>query len=142
MKKALLLLPITLLFYACPPMPYHVYDKVEYKAITRGSSESIVIEIGNKIRADLLYSKNSSEKEKRNLSKKESLELFDILRYIDLSQIDQLEVPSKKHQYDGALVTTIEITTKGGTYRSVTFDHDNPPKELKSLTDYLLSLTQ
>ena len=127
------LFSISLLLSACPPLPQHIYDKVEYKAITRGSSESILIETIDRGKTKLTHSKNSKEQINRVLNKKESLGLYSILRSLDHTQIDQLEVPSKKHQYDGALVTTIEITVRNKAYRSVSFDHDNPPKELKSL---------
>ena len=35
-----------------------------------------------------------------------------------------------KHQYDGAMFTTIEIVWDDKKYQSAGFDDDNPPEEL------------
>ncbi len=43
-----------------------------------------------------------------------------------------------KHQYDGAMFTTIEIVWDDKKYKSAGFDDDNPPKELIPFFHYQL----
>ncbi len=139
MKKTLILLSFCSLFlFACPPpQEMTAFQKIEYKAVTRGSSQQIILEKGT-----YTYFKNNKETFKKELSKKHYKDLFKLLKDIDLETIDKIEMPSNKHRYDGALFTTIEIQSKGSTYTSLGFDHDNPPKELKKLAEYLLHLVE
>lgn len=139
MKKTLLLLSFSsLFFFGClSSQELSEYQKIDYKAITRGSSFQILLEKGV-----LTYIDNNKEPVKKTLSKKESKVIYKSLKNIDLGTIDKIEPPSKRHQFDGALLATLEIVSKEKTYTSVSFDDDNPPKELKELVDYLKSLTQ
>ena len=54
-----------------------------------------------------------------------SLKNLILLRFINL-KLNFYE----KHQYDGAMYTTIEIVWDDKKYKSAGFDDDNPPKEL------------
>jgi heat shock protein HslJ len=56
---------------------------------------------------------------------------------LSLDSLHETPVISKKHQFDGALHTTLTITTADTTYSSPTFDHDVPPAVLKPLVDRL-----
>jgi hypothetical protein len=47
-----------------------------------------------------------------------------------------------KHQYNGAMYTTIEVIWDNKTYKSVGFDDDNPPKELIPFFHYLVVLVK
>lgn len=140
MKKFFFLAAISFSLVACPPQPKHVYDKIEYKSITRGLSEYILVERKNKKQVQLIYTKNNQEVTNRALDKKELQDIFDRLKYLDVNNIHQLDVPSKKHQYDGAMITTISITAQQKLFKSPSFDHDNPPKKLLPLIHYLKSL--
>lgn len=139
MKKTLFLLSIcSLLLFGCPPpQELTAFQKIDYKAITRGSSSQITLEKGVLIRLQ-----NNKEVLKKTLSKKIYKTLFKLLKDIDLNNIDKIVPPSKKHQSDGALLGSLEIMSKGKTYTSVSFDDNNPPKELKELIEYLKSFTQ
>ena len=66
--------------------------------------------------------------------------LNSFLVIFDVTILDQLKAPSEKHQYDGAMYTTLEIVWNGKTYKTVGFDDDNPPKKLNSLLNYLHDL--
>lgn len=145
MKKSLLILSLVSLFLTgCPPLPQYQIDEIEYKAITRGSSERILLkkETPGQFKTHLIHEKNNQEVFKTKFKKKDFKKLYKILKKIDLKTINQLEIPSKKHQYDGAMITTLEIGFGKEIYKSVSFDDDNPPKELKELIDYLQGLVQ
>jgi len=63
-----------------------------------------------------------------------------LLLDIDLSSLGDLPVPSKRHQFDGAQVASLKITTEHQVYASPSFDHDNPPVALRPLIDFILAL--
>ena len=64
------------------------------------------------------------------------------LEKLNLGSLHQLKSPSEKHQYDGAMYTTIEVVWDNKTYKSVGFDDDNPPKELIPFLHYLVALVK
>lgn len=137
MKKTLILLSFCSLFLFGCPQQYEMtaFEKIDYSAITRGSSQQITLEKGQ-----LTSFKNHKETLNKKLDKKMYKSLFKLLKGMDLSALEKLAVPSKKHQYDGALASTITIVAKGKTYTSPVFDDDNPPTELKKLVEYLQSI--
>tara|TARA_R110000787_G_scaffold45993_10_gene111957 strand:+ start:4498 stop:4974 length:477 start_codon:yes stop_codon:yes gene_type:complete len=139
MKKTLILLSFCSLFlFGCPPpMEMTAFEKIDYTAITRGSSQQITLE-----KEQLTSFQNNKEVLRKPLNKNTYNALFKLLKRLDLSALEKLVIPSKRHQSDGALAARITILSKGKTYTSPTFDHDNPPKEIKPLVDYLQSLIQ
>lgn len=54
--------------------------------------------------------------------------------------LEALEAPSKKHQYDGALSATLTIKSADASVSTPTFDHGNPPAEIKVLVDEIVKL--
>lgn len=139
MKKPILLLTFCSLFlFGClSSQEVSAFQKIDYTAQTRGSSFQITLEKGT-----ITYIENNKEVFQRALSEKESKALSKLLKGIDLTTIDKITPPSKKHQSDRSLIASLEVDSKGAVYQSVSFDDDNPPKELKELVDYLKSLTQ
>ena len=110
-------------------------EKIEYSAITRGKSERAVLHKGR-----YSYFLNNKKVRQTVLTDSDSKMLAQILVGIDVEAIKDLQAPSKRHQFDGAMVTSVAITANGKTHRSVTFDNDNPPQTLKELVDFLLSI--
>ncbi len=139
MKKTFLLLNFcSLILFGCSSsQEVFAFQKIDYKAQTRGASFQITLE-----KEILTYTENNKEVFQKSLSKKESKAIHKLLKSIDLNRIDKIVAPSKKHQSDRSLIAFLEIESKGTIYKSISFDDDNPPKELKKLVDYLKSLTQ
>ena len=54
-----------------------------------------------------------------------------------LSEIENLEAPTEKRFTDGALSASFTIKKDDVVYTSSDFDHQNPPKELKELYQFL-----
>ena len=141
MKKSIwIVVLLSLVFMGCPLPPEYRFDKISYRSTGRGGSETITIQKEEKNfgKALLVYSKNNTELLNQPFS--QFKELYATYMNVNLDSIGKLEVPSKKHQYDGARYTIIEFQILKKTYKSVGFDHNNPPKELKPLADYLQSL--
>jgi hypothetical protein len=60
-----------------------------------------------------------------------------LIEEINLSEMKNFNPPSGKRYVDATLQATISITADKTTYNSQTFDHGNPPKELKKIIDKL-----
>lgn len=141
MKRRIVpLLFLSLLLTGCPPLPHHYVPlyKIEYQSIGRGGSEYISLE-----KSTLKYVENRQDTLTKRLKNKHYRALHNFLKEINLDSLSLLEVPSKKHQFDGALATTLIITDpKPETHKTPTFDHDNPPQEIKGIIDYIKSLSK
>lgn len=74
-----------------------------------------------------------------NITKKEWNQLDKIVRGINLQQMKQLPTPSKKHQYDGAMASSISITNSRGRFDSATFDDFDVPTPLMPLMRRLMA---
>jgi len=61
---------------------------------------------------------------------------------LNLNGLETLAVPSKKHQFDGALAASLKIMADGKTYTTPTFDHGNPPAEIKALVEKIIELSE
>lgn len=116
----------------------NIVDKgiIKYEAITRGS----FIEITSNL--DSLVYKNTQESQKIKLSKTQIKEIKTLFGKINLSELENLKPPSTKSYTDAALQATLKITVNNKTFTSQTFDHGNPPKELKALLEYLFSVVE
>ena len=114
-----------------------VFQKIQYKTITRGYSSDILLQDNI-----LKYYKNTKESRSLILTQEVKDSLNNLLKKINIKAISQLKIPSKKYQYDGAMYTTLKIVWNGKTYTSGGFDHDNPPEELKPFVSFLLNLIQ
>lgn len=135
MKRVIALLVFSSLFLmACPPLPHHMaYKKMEYKALGRAGSEYIVLD-----RSELKYVLNHQDTITKRLKNKHVKELYQFLKDLDISTLEKLEVPSKKHLFDGALAARLSIYQfSNREHTTPTFDHNNPPKELKGLVEYI-----
>jgi len=116
----------------------NIVDKgiIKYEAITRGS----FIEITSNL--DSLVYKNTQESQKIKLSKTQIKEIKTLFGKINLSELENLKPPSTKSYTDAALQATLKITVNNKIFTSQTFDHGNPPKELKALLEYLFSVVE
>ena len=134
MKKTLLICLV--LVFSCSSIEQKaVFQKIKYKAMTRGYSTEIVLQDDT-----LKYFKNTKENRSIRLTEELKDSLNNVIKKINLKTINQLKAPSNKFQFDGAMYTTIEIILNGKTYISSGFDHDNPPKELTPFINFLLTL--
>ncbi len=112
----------------------------EYSAMTRGSSLSSVV-----TKKDITVKEQSRGSEKPTRVVSQSIKDWDALIALtektDLEKMGDLEVTGKKHQFDGALAAHLTITIDGKEYRSPTFDHGNPPTEIKDITEKILAMS-
>lgn len=111
----------------------------EYTALTRGAYKKAVV-----TSYDIVTIKDREKKDvvSKKLTAQEWKILSDAYKGINnITGISELAVPSQKHQYDGALAAMLTITVGEQVYQSSTFDHGNPPEELKPLVDAIIKLS-
>ena len=131
MKSLLVFIFSIVLLTNCSAQNEHDSLSINYNAATRGSKITIVAKTYEIIYTTNLETKNST------LSKKQWSEIKELVLQIELSAISNLEAPSNESYTDRALIGSLTIIKNNETYESSTFDHGNPPKELKELINKL-----
>lgn len=112
------------------------FEEIVYDAHTRGRINAITV-----TKASLVH-KTQNDSQTVKLSPEELSKLNKEVALIDLDKISSLKSPTNQRLFDGAMHTTITIKFEGKEYVSSQFDHDNPPSELMSLSNYLLKLAE
>jgi hypothetical protein len=111
--------------------------RIEFNSLTRGFQETVVITADSAVRA--VNPRNGLPFTKAKAIKKRDWEcLQKTINKISLSEISRLESPTMKRAYDGALHSTITITTKSGEQFTHSFDDDDPHEKLKPLMREIL----
>lgn len=110
----------------------------EYSAMTRGVYKKVIVKQDTIITITDRAMKNVASKPVSTADWKTLMALY---KKVKPEKLETLVPPSKKHQFDGALAANLKIITKGNTYQSSTFDHGNPPAEIKELTDKIIALS-
>ena len=139
MKFLIILLSIALTQKSCENTNKSQEDlSIEYAAVSRGVFNQVNINY-KEITA---INKRGEKPVKSNVSNTEWRQLTALLKTIDTENLDKLEAPSKRFQFDGVAIATLTINYKGNTYKSPSFDHGNPPKEIAQLVNKILSISE
>ena len=134
--KTIYLILVIILSVSCCAQNNTETISINYNASTRGNSLKIYV-------SNRLISYKSEESEKQlKLTKKEWNKLIKILNAIDLAKVHSFTPPSNNSAVDAAMQANLSIKIKGSIYDSQTFDHKNPPQELKLLLDEIFKLIQ
>ncbi|RZJ52774.1 MAG: hypothetical protein EOO45_31650 [Flavobacterium sp.] len=111
----------------------------EYSALTRGSFKKVMVSsteiatANGRDKADMTTKKTTPQEWKK---------VYDAYKAVKNPQgIGELEAPTKKHQYDGALAATLTIKTADGEYSTMSFDHGTPPAEIKGLVESIIAVS-
>ena len=111
---------------------------ISYTAQTRGTYKNVTV---SQQQVTINNSRAKNPKITFPCSKDDWNEITRLLSNIDTSKLKDLKVPSTKSHYDGALGATLKLTVEGREMTSPTFDHGNPPTEVKRLINKLLSIS-
>lgn len=116
--------------------------KYEYKATTRGSNIAIVIDdrLLNVSKRSLGQSPVVTPAS--YVTESEWDTLLTETGKLDLEKLETIEVPTRKHMFDGAMAVNFTITINDKVYNAVTFDHGNPPDEIKPLVEKIIELSK
>jgi len=129
--KLLSSLFFVVLFSSCSAQSNSTEMFIKYEAFTRGSS----IEF-SATKDSITFKENQGSK----ILKMSSIhwkELIELTNEFEVSKIATFIPPSKERASDKALHANLTIVIDGKEYTSQTFDHGNPPKELKNLLDWI-----
>ena len=109
----------------------------EYEANTRGAYLKRLVKqdtaIAIKTRGGLPV--------QNTLAKNDWNSLLTLLSKVDVTKIPELKAPSDKRAYDGAMMAELKVIYKDKTYQTPTFDHGNPPAEIKDLVNKILEVS-
>ena len=125
---------LLLLFTGCHSQQKMDTITINYEAVTRGSSIKLVAN------SELITYKDFEIERELKPSSNEWEALIQLLNEINLSTIEDLTSPSSDSAVDAALQATLSITKNNTMHASQTFDHGNPPKELKPIIEKLFSI--
>ena len=109
----------------------------EYDAHTRGGYKKVIA------KQDTVFSitKRGGEAVYKKLSKSDWNSLLNLLSKVDAEKMKDLKAPSEKRFYDGAMIAGLKVIYKDKTYESTSFDHGNPPAEIKDLVNKILEVS-
>ena len=125
-----------MVFTACNSQDEMSDVTINYNAYTRGSSLDVTI-----TQNSIVYKDSNGEK---TIIKKKLFwqKLNSYIESIELERIASFLPPSNDRISDKALHATLIVIKGEDKFTSKTFDHGNPPKELKSLLDFLFKELQ
>lgn len=106
---------------------------IEYTANTRGFYQKIRIQ--NQV---VMVSKTRGDTgidEEIKISDKDWNELMGYFETINLDSLPTFKGPSQKRFHDGAAIANLKVVYKDKSYETSSFDHGNPPFEIKKLVD-------
>jgi len=111
-----------------------------YTAVTRGSSNKIVVKEGS---IETTQSRLEGQPITETLTDADWSAVKDAYSKVTVKNEDLAAIvpPSKKHQFDGALIANLTITTSNKEYSTSSFDHGNPPAEIKELVNKIIALS-
>lgn len=142
-KLALLLLFTAIVAVGCKTQSSAIKkdsEKIsfEYEALTRGKYNKIIVKQDTVI---TIKDREMKDVVTRSLPKSDWNSLLESVGKVNLDKLSTLEAPSKKHQFDGAPLANLKVIRGDKTYQTVTFDHGNPPAEIKEVVTKLLSVS-
>ena len=109
---------------------------INYDAATRGSS------IKFEVTSTKVYYKDIEKTIETKTNSKFWKEITTIVKQINLSEIENFIPPTSNRNVDAALHETLSISIDNLTYKSQTFDHGNPPDELKPIVEVLFKVLE
>ncbi|HEX8574867.1 MAG TPA: hypothetical protein VF677_01095 [Flavobacterium sp.] len=141
MKLLSLLLLTMIVGKSCSQEAKNNMDNAEihYEANTRGFFEKIIIK--DKMVSVTNDRNNPENKTDSRVSDNDLKQLVGYFKTISLENLPTFKAPSEKRFYDGAAIANLTVIYKGKEYRSVDFDHGNPPKEIEKLVEKITSFS-
>ena len=112
--------------------------KIEYTTLTRGYQKHVVIS-ADSVKTSV-EGREEDRQSKRALSKAEWNTVMDALKNVKISTIPSLPSPTMKRAYDGALHSTLTLTTQDQIDFGHSFDDENPDPKLVPLMKAVLKI--
>ncbi|RYJ43985.1 hypothetical protein [Flavobacterium beibuense] len=138
MKKFAAIVLLALFAVSCASALKKESDKIsfEYEAITRGSYKKIIVKQDTVI---TIKDRGLENVITKSLKNGEWNGILKSLEGIDLDALSEIKAPSVKHQVDAAPIANLKVIRGDKTYQSSSFDHGNPPQEIKDVVEKIIS---
>lgn len=138
MKKFAAIVLLALFAVGCASALKKESDKIsfEYEAITRGSYKKVIVKQDTVI---TIKDRDLKDVVTAGLKNGEWNSLLKSLERVNLEGLNDIKVPSVKHQVDAAPIANLKVIRGDKTYQSKSFDHGNPPQEIKDVVDKIMT---
>lgn len=114
-------------------------SSLSYETFTRGSSSIYTITPDTiRVKSTGLNSNENSN----SITEAEWNSLLTIIQNIKVSGINQLKAPTDSRASDAALHAILSVRKNDTLYKTNSFDHGNPPEEVKPLVEAILRLAE
>ncbi|WP_308991515.1 hypothetical protein QLS71_005730 [Mariniflexile litorale] len=111
---------------------------LEYSMHSRGSYQLITITK----KSISVVSKRDENPVVKSCSNSNWNKILKVLKPVDIENLPNLKAPSENRFFDGASIANFKIIYNGDTYKTPSFDHGNPPKEIARLVKEVLSISE
>lgn len=118
---------------------YQKVVSIAYVIQSRGVYEKVWVDQHNLYVVDNRDQKNVKS---TAILKQDWEELLVLVGNLNLNILPDLKAPSEKRFSDGAPIGSLTIKTDQGEVQSSEFDHGNPPEQLKTILNKLLSIKE
>jgi len=133
MKKIIFLIAVVaMMSLSCKSKKYISFT---YSVVTRGYKLETVV---TKDSTFITQSGREAKKIAKETSKELWNNLIDETKKIDLKTIANLESPTNKRQFDGAMFAKVIVVTKDSVYTSSSFDAGHPNQAIEPLVNLLV----
>lgn len=138
MKKFAAIVLLALFAVGCASALKKESDKIsfEYEAITRGSYKKVIVKQDTVI---TIKDRDLKDVVAAGLKNGEWNSLLKSLEDVNLEGLNEIKAPSVKHQVDAAPIANLKVIRGDKTYQSKSFDHGNPPQEIKDVVDKIMA---
>ncbi|KGO83375.1 hypothetical protein Q763_05010 [Flavobacterium beibuense F44-8] len=138
MKKFAAIVLLALFAVGCASALKKESDKIsfEYEAITRGSYKKVIVKQDTVI---TIKDRDLKDVVTAGLKNGEWNSLLKSLEGVNLEGLNEIKAPSVKHQVDAAPIANLKVIRGDKTYQSKSFDHGNPPQEIKDVVEKIMA---
>lgn len=138
MKKFAAIVLLALFAVGCASALKKESDKIsfEYEAITRGSYKKVIVKQDTVI---TIKDRDLKDVVTAGLKNGEWNSLLKSLEGVNLEGLNEIKAPSVKHQVDAAPIANLKVIRGDKTYQSKSFDHGNPPQEIKDVVNKIMA---
>ncbi len=116
-----------------------IITEFKYEASTRGSNYTCLI---NENDIDVISIGISDFQKSKSINNEQWSSLINSSKTIDVLNLENLIAPSNNSHTDRARIATLTIITPDSFYISKPFDEGNPPSQLTSLINNMLTITK
>lgn len=138
MKLLIIILSLTFINKGCSSKIDQDKLILEYIASSRGLYKNIIL---NQKTVSIVNKRDAKPKIKE-CNDQDWDNILNVLKQVDVENISNLKPPSKAFQYDGAAIARLKIVYNNNTYETPSFDHGNPPEDIKRLVNEILSISE